>query len=162
MKLVLLSWLLASPALAQRPTAERARPAASAFWPIDRVTGTVVFGGLTARPAAPAWWQAEHLRSWLGSTCPKWGELQTQVDSRQLYQGELAGVHAGVALRFAVQVRRQATGWQYQLLAFQVRSPTRLPQVVHWLPLQRLLDDVDFGPDVRSFQVQLQRALPSL
>jgi len=30
------------------------------------------------------------------------------------------------------------------------------------LPLQRLLDDPDFRPDVASFQQQLQRALPKL
>lgn len=166
MKRLLLSWLpgllLASPALAQRPTAELAQTGASAFWPLDRSTGTVVFRGPTRRPVAPARWQAEHLRGWLSKTCAKWAELQTQLDSTQLYQGELAGVHAGVALRFAVQVRRQPAGWHYQLLAFQVRSPTGHAEVVHWLPLQRLLEDADFRADISSFQQQLQRALPDL
>jgi hypothetical protein len=87
--------------------------------------------------------------------------VQTQTDSTQLYQGELAGVHAGVTLRFVMQLRRQPAGWQYRLLAFRVRSPTR-SEVVHWLPLQRLLDDADFRPDVQHFQQQLQQALPSL
>ena len=71
-------------------------------------------------------------------------------------------MHAGVALRFAVQVRRERAGWQYTLLAFRVRSPTGNPDLVHWLPLERLLDDRDFGPDITSFQQQLQRALPRL
>jgi hypothetical protein len=48
-------------------------------------------------------------------------------------------------------VRRQRAGWQYTLLAFQVRSPTGEPGLAHWLPLQRLLDDPDFRPDVASF-----------
>lgn len=91
-----------------------------------------------------------------------WTELQTQADSTQLYQGQLRGVHAGVTLRFAVQVRRERAGWQYNLLAFQVRSPTGSPNLVHWLPLERLLDDRDFCSDVTSFQQQLQRALPNL
>jgi hypothetical protein len=85
-----------------------------------------------------------------------------QADSTQLYQGQLRGVHAGVTLRFAVQVRRQVAGWQYTLLAFQVRFPAGDPNVVHWLPLHRLLDDPNFRPDVDSFQQQLQRALPRL
>ncbi|NML67942.1 hypothetical protein HHL22_22305 [Hymenobacter sp. RP-2-7] len=158
----LLGLLLASPALAQRPTAEQAPPAASPIWPLDQPTGTVVFRGPTRRPATPALWQAEHLRAWLSRTCPKWVEWQTQADSTQLYQGELAGRHTGVALRFAGQVRRQPAGWQYQLLTFRVRSPTRQVDVVHWLPLQRLLDDADFRPDVQHVQRQLQQALPSL
>ncbi|RZJ94627.1 MAG: hypothetical protein EOO60_02645 [Hymenobacter sp.] len=106
--------------------------------------------------------QPEHLRTWLTSTCVTWTELQTQADSTQLYRGQLRGVHAGVALRFAVQIRRQPTGWQYTLLAFQVRLPTGDPNLAHWLPLRGLLDDPDFQPDVASFQQQLQRALPSL
>jgi hypothetical protein len=111
---------------------------------------------------APALAQAEHLRAWLTSTCSAWEELQTQADSTQLYQGQLRGVHAGVVLRFAVQVRREHAGWQYILLAFRVRSPTGDPDLVHWLSLERLLNDRDFGPDIKSFQQQLQRALPSL
>jgi len=91
-----------------------------------------------------------------------WGEQQAQADSTQLYQGQLRGVHAGVVLRFAVQVRRQRAGWQYTLLAFQVRSPTGEPELVHWLPLQRLLVDPDFRLDVASFQQKLQWALPRL
>lgn len=153
--------LLASPAAAQRPTAEAAR-APAPFWPIDAVTGTVVFRGPTARPLAPALAQAEHLRAWLTGTCSTWSELQAQADSTQLYQGQLRGVHAGVVLRFAVQVRQQRAGWQYVLLAFQVRSPTGDPKLVHWLPLQRLLDDADFRPAVANFQQQLQGALPTL
>lgn len=153
---------MAQPMLAQRPTAERAAPAGNSFWPVDRPTGTVVFVGPTARPQASNRWQAEHLRTWLTQTCARWGEVQTQRDSTQLYQGELAGVHAGVALRFILQLRRlPLVGWQYQLLAFQVRSPTRT-DVVHWLPLHRLLDDADFRPDVRHFQQLLQQALPTL
>jgi hypothetical protein len=69
-------------------------------------------------------------------------------------------VHEGVVLRFAVQVRRQRIGWQYTLLAFQVRSPTGEPGLAHWLPLQRLLDDPDFRPTVASSQQQLHRVLP--
>jgi hypothetical protein len=61
-----------------------------------------------------------------------------------------------------MQVRREQTGWQYILLAFQVRSPTGNPDLVHWLPLERLLDDRDFRPDITNFQQQLQRALPTL
>jgi hypothetical protein len=153
--------LLASPAAAQRPTAEAARPPAT-FWPIDATTGTVVFRSPTARPLSAALAQAEHLRAWLTNTCSTWGEQQAQSDSTQLYQGQLNGVHAGVVLRFAVQVRRERVGWQYTLLAFQVRSPTGEPGLAHWLPLQRLLDDPDFRPDMASFQQQLQRALPAL
>jgi hypothetical protein len=158
---LLLFLLVAGPAAAQRPTAEAARPA-TPFWPINYPTGTVVFTAATARPFAPALTQAEHLRAWLASTCSTWTELQTQKDSTQLYQGQLSGVHAGVALRFAVQVRREQAGWQYILLAFRVRSPTGYPDLVHWLPLERLLDDRDFRPDIASFQQQLQRALPTL
>ena len=162
MKVHLLCLLLfARLAAAQRPVAETAR-LASPFWPINYPTGTVVFTAPTARPLASALVQAEHLRAWLASTCSTWDELQTQADSTQLYRGRLPGVHAGVALRFAVQVRRERTGWQYILLAFQVRSPTGNPDLVHWLPLERLLDDRDFRPDVASFQQQLQRALPRL
>jgi hypothetical protein len=153
--------LVAVPAAAQRPTAEPARPPAS-FWPINYPTGTVVFSAPTVHPLAPGLVQAEHLRAWLTSTCATWTELQIQADSTQLYQGQLRGVHAGVTLRFAVQVRRQPIGWQYTLLAFQVRSPTGDPDLVHWLALHRLLDDPDFRPDVVSFQQQLQRALPGL
>lgn len=152
--------LATSTAFAQRPTAEAATLAVP-FWPINYPTGTVVFTGSTLHPLAPALAQAEHLRAWLNSTCSTWVELQTQADSTQLYQGQLRGVHTGVALRFAVQVRRQRVGWQYNLLAFQVRSPTG-EAVVHWLPLHRLLDDQDFEPDITSFQQQLQRALPKL
>lgn len=159
--LLLLGVSPVAPALAQRPTAERARPVASSFWPLDGPTGTVVFRGPTAQPLVPALRQAEHLRAWLRRTCSSWTELQTQADSTQLYQGQLAGVHPGVALRFTLQLRRGPAGWQYQLLAFQVRSPTRSDSV-HWLPLARLLDDPDFRPDVRRFQQQLQRALPGL
>ena len=162
LRLVALLSSVASPALAQRPTAELARPTTSSFWPIDGPTGTVVFRGPTAHPAAPTLWQAEHLRAWLSAMGAQWAELQASADSTQLYQAQLVGVHAGVALRFAVRVRRPTgQGWQYELLAFQVRSPTR-SEVVHWLPLQRLLDDVDFWPDVLHFQQLLQRALPSL
>lgn len=153
--------LLAGPAVAQRPLAEPAGLPV-AFWPINYPTGTVVFTAPTAHPLAPALAQAEHLRAWLTSTCSTWEELQTQADSTQLYQGQLRGVHVGVVLQFAVQVRRERAGWQYMLLAFRVRSPTGNPDLVHWLPLEKLLDDRDFRPDIISFQQQLQRALPTL
>ena len=153
--------LLARPAVAQRPVAEAARTVSS-FWPINYPTGTVVFTAPTARPLASALVQAEYMRTWLASTCSDWDELRAQADSTQLYRGRLLGVHTGVALRFAVQVRRERTGWQYMLLAFQVRSPTGNPGLVHWLPLEKLLDDRDFRPDIISFQQQLQRALPTL
>lgn len=153
--------LLAGPVAAQQPTAEAlCQPVP--LWPINYPTGTVVFSGPTARPLGPSLTQAEHLRAWLTSTCSTWTELQTQADSTQLYQGQLRGVHAGVALRFAVQVRREQAGWQYILLAFRVRSPTGNPDLVHWLPLERLLDDRDFRPDIDSFRQQLQQALLSL
>jgi hypothetical protein len=113
------------------------------------------------RPLAPALVQAEHLRAWLTSTCSTWAELQTQTDSTQLYQGQLRGVHAGVALRFAVQVRRQPMGWRYTLLGFRVGAPTGAG-LVQWVPLQRVLDDRDYQVDVSSFQLQLQRALSTL
>jgi hypothetical protein len=152
--------LLAGPAPAQRPTAEAAQPQV-AFWPLNYPTGTVVFTGPTVRPLAPALTQAEHLRAWLTSTCSTWTELQTQTDSTQLYQGQLRGVHAGVALRFAVQVRRQRAGWQYTLLGFRVGAPTGAG-LLQWVPLQRVLDDQDYRVDVGSFQQQLQQALPRL
>jgi hypothetical protein len=107
-----LFWFLlaAGPASAQRPTAEVAHAPAS-FWPLDPRTGTVVFTAPTARPAAAALWQAEHVRSWLTQTCgTSWGELQVGADSAQLYTGQLRGMHAGVALRFAVRLNRTATG----------------------------------------------------
>jgi hypothetical protein len=66
-----------------------------------------------------------------------------------------------VALRFAVRLTRATSGWQYRLFASEVRSPTGT-EVVHWLPLHRLLDDPDFRPDIQSFQQQLQLALPRL
>jgi hypothetical protein len=152
-------------ALAQRPTAEAARSATS-FWPLDARTGAVVFTGPTARPSASALWQAEHLRTWLTQACGReWSELRVEVragaDSAQLYRGQLRGMHPDVGLRFAVRVRRELAGWQYQLFACEVRSPTGTA-IVHWLPLHRLLDDPDFRPDVRSFQSQLQRTLPGL
>jgi hypothetical protein len=158
-------WLLllasAAPAAAQRPTAEAARPAVS-FWPLDAQTGTVAFVAPTRQPTAPALRQAEHARAWLTSTCGKaWSELQTAADSTQLYQGRLQGIHPGVVLNFALRVNRQPAGWQYRLFACQVSSPTNAG-ITHWLPLHRLLKDSDFRPDVRSFQQQLQRALPGL
>jgi len=150
-----------STAMAQRPTAEAVRTA-TIFCPLDARTGTVVFTAPTARPAAAALWQAEHLRSWLTQTCgTAWGELRVGADSVQLYQGQLRGVHAGVGLRFAVRLSREAGSWQYRLFACEVRSPTGT-NVVHWLPLHRVLDDPDFRPDVLRFQQQLQRALPGL
>ena len=158
---LLLFLFLSYSASAQLPTAEAAKPAVL-FWPINYPTGTVVFTAPTARPLASALVQAEYMRTWLASTCSDWDELRAQADSTQLYRGRLLGVHAGVALRFAVQVRRERTGWQYMLLAFQVRSPTGNPDLVHWLPLEKLLDDRDFRPDIISFQQQLQRALPTL
>lgn len=158
-----LLWLLlaAGPVHAQRPTAEAARAPVS-FWPLEARTGTVVFTAPTIRPAASALWQAEHVRDWLTQLCgTSWGEQQAGTDSVQLYQGQLQGVHAGVALRFAVRLKRKAAGWHYQLGACEVRSPTGT-EVVHWLPLHRLLDDPDFRPDVKYFQQRLQLALPSL
>ena len=153
--------LSAAPAAAQRPTAEAARPAAS-FWPLNAQTGAVTFTGLVAHPMAPALQQAEHLRAWLTSTCSTtWDELQP-TDSTQLYRGQLRGVHPGVGLRFLVRLSRRPAGWHYQLVLFEVRSPTGQPDLVHWLPLHRLLNDADFRPDVADFQRQLQRALPSL
>ena len=158
-----LLWLVlaAGPVRAQRPTAEAVRAAVS-FWPLDARTGTVAFTAPTARPAASALWQAEHVRSWLTQTCgTAWSELQASADSTHLYQGQLRGVHAGVGLRFAVRLPRPPTGWQYRLSACEVRSPTGA-DVAHWLPLHRLLDDVDFRSDVLSFQQQLQQALVGL
>jgi hypothetical protein len=67
----------------------------------------------------------------------------------------------GVGLRFAVRLSREPVGWQYRLFACEVRSPTGT-EMVHWLPLHRLLDDPDFRPDVLRFQQQLQRALVGL
>ncbi|MGI4872856.1 MAG: hypothetical protein ACRYFX_16985 [Janthinobacterium lividum] len=153
--------LLATPAAAQRPTAEAARPA-GAFWPTNARTGVVAFTGPLRQPTAPALAQAEHLRAWLTSTCTTWSEVQTSADSAQLYRGQLAGVHEGVGLRFLVRLSRRASGWRYQLLLFDVRSPTGQPGLVHWLPLHRLLNDPDFRPDVADFQRQLQQALPGL
>lgn len=152
--------LLAGPAAAQRPTAEAARPAV-AFWQFDAPTGTVAFTAPTACPTATALQQAEHLRAWLTRTCSTWAELAADVDSTQHYRGQLAGVHAGVTLTFAVRVSRGPAGWQYRLFACQVSSPTGAG-LVHWLPLHRLLDDPDFRPDVLSFQQQLRQALPRL
>lgn len=77
---LLLFLLLASPAAAQRPTAEAVQPTVY-FWPINYPTGTVVFTAPTARPVASALVQAEHLRAWLTSTCSMWTELQMQADS---------------------------------------------------------------------------------
>ncbi len=162
MKTWLFCFLLsASSAAAQRPTAEAAKPAVS-FWPLEARTGTVVFTAPPRSPNAPALRQAEHVRTWLTSTCGKdWSELQTATDSTQLYQGRLPGVHTGVVLNFALRLSRQPMGWQYHLFACQVSSPTKAG-ITHWLPLHRLLDDPDFRPDVRSFQQQLQQALPAL
>ncbi len=157
-------WLLllvGLPAAAQRPTAEAASPGSS-FWPLDARTGRVAFTAPTARPTASALWQAEHVRAWLTQACgTAWSELRVGADSAQLYQGQVPGVHAGVELRFDLRVSRQPTGWQYRLFACEVRSPTGA-EVVHWLPLHRLLDDPDFRADVLRFQQQLQRALPGL
>lgn len=163
MKALLLGWLLvALPAAAQRPVAEAARPVV-AFWPLDPRTGAVSFTGPMRQPAVPALVQAEHARAWLAGTCTGgWGEIQAGADSAQLYQGQLRGVHVGVGLRFALRLARRPAGWQYQLLGFEVRSPTGRPDVVHWLPLHRLLDDPDFRPDVLDFQQQLQKALDKL
>ncbi|MGI4872691.1 MAG: hypothetical protein ACRYFX_16140 [Janthinobacterium lividum] len=61
-------------------------------------------------------------------------ELQA-TDSSQLYRGQLRGVHEGVGLRFLVRLSRRPAGWRYQLLRFEVRSPTGQPGLVHWLPL---------------------------
>ena len=158
-----LLWLVlaAGPARAQRPTAEAMRAPVS-FWPLEARTGTVVFSAPTAHPAASALWQAEHVRSWLTQTCgTAWSERRAAADSVQLYQGQLRGVHAGVALRFTVRLKRELTGWQYQLFACEVRSPTGT-EVVHWLPLHRLLDDPDFRTDIRHFQQHLQLALVEL
>jgi hypothetical protein len=70
--------------------------------------------------------------------------------------------HAGVVLNFTPRVSHQSSGWQYQLFACQVSSPTNAG-IMHWLLLlHRLLEDVDFLLDVRSFQQQLQRSLPGL
>ena len=150
-----------SAALAQRPTAEVARLATS-FWPLDARTGAVVFVAPVAQPTASALAQAEHLRIWLTKVCgTEWSELRAGAESAQLYRGQLLGVHAGVSLRFAVRLSRAPAGWQYQFFACEVRSPTGT-DVVHWLPLHRLLDDPDFRPDVLSFQQQLQRALMEL
>ena len=158
---VLCLLLLAGPAFAQRPTAEAARPI-TPFWQVDAHTGAVAFTGSVVQPTAPALAQAEHVRAWLTRTCSTWTELQTSADSAQLYQAQVRGVHAGVDLRFLVRLSRRPAGWHYQLVLFEVRSPTGRPDVVHWLPLQRLLVDPDFRPDVASFQRQLQQALPKL
>jgi hypothetical protein len=146
---------------AQRPTAEAARSAVS-FWPLDARTGAVVFVAPMSHPAVSALTQAEHVRAWLTQTCgPSWSELAGGVDSAQLYRGQLRGAHAGVELKFALRVSRQAGSWQYRLFTCEVRSPTG-SEVVHWLPLHQLLDDPDFQPHVLSFQQQLQRTLPRL
>jgi hypothetical protein len=142
-------FLFAGPAAAKRPTAEVAHSPV-AFWPINYPTGTVVFSSPTVHPLVPALAQAEHLRTWLTSTCSTWAELQTQADATQLYQGQLRGVHAGVALRFAVQVRRPPVGWRYTLLGFRVGAPTGAG-LVQWVPLQRVLEDRDYQVDVRAF-----------
>ncbi|MVN78100.1 hypothetical protein GO988_17355 [Hymenobacter sp. HMF4947] len=161
MKFLVPLLLLATPAFAQRPTAEAAPPAVS-FWPLDAATGTVVFTAPTARPRVPALGQAEHLRAWLSSTCADWTELPSQADSTQFYRGQLRGVHAGVLLNFAVRVsRRPLVGWQYMLLGFRVGAPTGAG-LVQWVPLHRVLDDRDYQSDLTSFQQQLQRALPGL
>jgi len=154
--------LLASylPAQAQRPTAEVAS-ASGSFWPLEATTGAVRFTGPTGHPLAAGRRQAEHLRAWLTSTCPDWQEFQTLVDSTQLYQGQLRGVHPGVVLRFVGQLQRLPTGWHYQLLAFQVGAPTG-EGLVQYVPLARVLADADYRADVASFQQQLQRALPQL
>jgi hypothetical protein len=127
-----LLWLVLAvgPAHAQLPTAEAARAPVS-FWPLEARTGTVVFTAPTIRPAAPARWQAEHVRGWLIQTRgTSWGEQRAVADSVQLYQGQLRGVHAGVALRFTVRLKRESAGWQYYLVACEVRSPTGT-EVVH-------------------------------
>ncbi len=69
--------------------------------------------------------------------------------------------HAGVVLTFVVRLTRPPAGWQYQLLAFQVGAPTG-EGLVQYVPLQQVIDDADYRPDVTSFQQQLQRALPTL
>lgn len=152
--------LPAGPAVAQRLTAEAARPTTS-FWPLDVPTGTVVFTGRPAQPLAPALGQAQHLRAWLTSTCASWAEVASPGDSIQYYRGQLRGVHTGVVLRFTVRVSRPPTGWQYMLVGFRVGAPTGAG-LVQWVPLHRLLNDPDFRPDVQRFQQQLQRALPTL
>jgi hypothetical protein len=152
--------LLVSPAAAQRPTAEVARVATS-FWPLDAATGTIRFTGPTAQPLASGLRQAEHLRDWLTRTCPVWNELQTQADSSQLYRGQLPGTHAGVVLTFVMRLTRPVGRWQYQLLAFQVGAPTG-EGLMQYVPLWQVLDNIDYRPDVASFQQQLQGALPSL
>jgi hypothetical protein len=100
--------LLAGPAATQRLTAEAAQPV-TPFWPIDATTGT---RSHTVRPLVPALAQAEHPWVWLTSTCSTWDKQQAHADSTQLYQGQLHGVHAGLVLPFAVQVRQQQAGWQ--------------------------------------------------
>ena len=51
------------------------------------------------------------------------------------------------------------TGLYSRLASFRVGAPTG-QGLVQWSPLHRLFDEVDFRPELTSFQ--LQRALPAL
>lgn len=102
------------------------------------------------------------MRAWLKQTCgPAWSDLSTAADSSQFYQGQLRGVRAGVVLAFFLILKRQPTGWQYTLTVDLVSSPAPVG-TGPWLAFATLLFNVDFLPDLRSFQRQLQRALPNL
>ena len=158
-------WLLytlllsAGPVAAQRPTAEAAQPVGG-FWPVG-AGGAITFTAPAAQGQAAPLAQAEHVRAWLTRTCVRWDELQTGRDSVQAYRGQLSGAHPGVVLTFALRLARRPAGWVYRLGTCQVGAPTG-QGLVQWLPLQRVLRDADFQPDVQAFAQQLQRALPTL
>lgn len=160
MKILFLLLALALPARAQRPTAEPVRPVVG-FWPLDAASGAVVFAGPAAHPGPTPLDNAEHLRAWLTGAGATWSEYQSGNDSTLLFRGQLAGVHPGVVLAFALRARLRATGFYYRLALFEVGAPNG-EGLVHWMPLHRRLDDPDFRPDVARFQQQLQRALPQL
>lgn len=152
--------LSARPALAQRPVAEMRSPAGG-FWAVD-YRGLVGFTGPAARPQVGPLAQAEHVRAWLTRTCgTSWQEQQTGQDSVQVYRGQLTGKHVGTILTFTLRLARQPGGWVYRLGSCQVGAPTGEGQV-QWLPLHRVLGEVDFQADVQAFQRQLQGTLPSL
>lgn len=153
--LLLLTW----PAAAQHLGTLAVEPAA--FWPTTAY-GIYNFSGPTAHPAASALQQAKFVRAWLKQTCgPAWSELATVADSSQWYQGHLRGVRPGVVLAFFLSLKQQPTGWQYTLSVALVSSPA-ITGTGPWQAFSTVLLNVDSLPDMRSFQRQLQQALPNL
>lgn len=151
--------LLPGPAAAQGPVPTTSEPAA--FWPTTAY-GIYNFSGPTAHPSASAFQQAKFVRAWLKQTCgPAWSELSTVADSSQWYQGQLRGVRPGVVLAFFLSLKQEPTGWQYTLSVALVSSPATVG-TGPWQAFSTVLFNVDFLPDMRSFQRQLQRALPNL